>query len=68
MLIDGKSFLDVPVKNKEEAYEKKLWVLVKIMITQLVIYWTMNTSQNITNCNRFKQTNWIWKSWFKARN
>ena len=22
MLIDGKSFLDVPVKNKEEAYEK----------------------------------------------
>ena len=23
--------------------------LVKIMITQLVIYWTMNTFQNITN-------------------
>ena len=22
MLIDGKSFFDVPVKNKEEAYEK----------------------------------------------
>ena len=48
VLIDGKSFFDVPVKNKEEAYEK-LWVLVKIMITRLVIYWTMNTSQNITN-------------------
>ena len=51
MLIDGKSFFfffDVPVKNKEEAYEK-IMRLVKIMITRLVIYWTMNTSQNITN-------------------
>ena len=24
MLIDGKSFFDVPVKNKEEAYEKNI--------------------------------------------
>ena len=48
MLIDGESFLDVPVKNKEEA-TKKLWELVKIMITQLIVYWTMNISQNITN-------------------
>ena len=30
-------FFDVPVKNEEEAYEK-LWALVKIVITQLVIY------------------------------
>ena len=43
-----KVFFDVPVKNKEEAYEK-IMRLVKIMITRLVIYWTMNTSQNITN-------------------
>ena len=48
VLIDGKGFFDVPVKNEEEAY-KKIWALVKIMITRLVIYWTMNTSQNITN-------------------
>ena len=48
VLIDGKSFFDMPVKNKEEAY-KKLWALLKIMITRLVIYWTMNIFQNITN-------------------
>ena len=48
VLIHEKSFFGVPVKNKEEAYEK-LRALVKTMITQLVIYWTMNTSQNITN-------------------
>ena len=47
VLIDGKSFFDVPVKN-EEAYEK-IMSISKIMITQLVIYWTINTSQNITN-------------------
>ena len=46
LLIDGKSFFAVLVKNK---HTKKLWELVKIMITQLVIYWTINTSQNITN-------------------
>ena len=32
VLIDGKSFFDVPVKNKEEAY-KKLLKWVKILIT-----------------------------------
>ena len=37
VLIDGKGFFDVPVKNKEEAY-KNILRLVKIMITQLVIY------------------------------
>ena len=30
------------MKNKEEAYEELL-ALVKIMITRLVVYWTMNT-------------------------
>ena len=48
VLIDGKSFFDVPVENKEGTYEKII-ALAKIMITQLVIYWTMNTSPNITN-------------------
>ena len=37
MLIDGKNFFDVPVKNKEEAYEKIMSIK---MVTQLVIYWT----------------------------
>ena len=41
VLIDEKKvFFDVPVKNKEEAY-KKIMRLVKTMITQLVMYWTM---------------------------
>ena len=48
VLIDGKSFLMCQWKIKNEPM-KQLWALVKIMITQLVIYWTMNTSQNITN-------------------
>ena len=25
VLIDGKSFFDLPVKNEEEAYEKNYW-------------------------------------------
>ena len=48
VLIDVKSFFDMLVKNKEEAY-KKIISIGRIMITQLVINWTMNTSQNITN-------------------
>ena len=48
VLIDGKNFLDVPVKNKEK-HMKKILKRVKIMIIQLVIYWTMNIFQNITN-------------------
>ena len=48
VLIDGKSFFDVPVKNKEEAY-KKLLRLVKIVITQVVIYWIMSIFQSIIN-------------------
>ena len=34
VLIDGKVFFDLPVKNEEEAYKK----ILTIMITQLVIY------------------------------
>ena len=55
MLIDGKRFFDVPVK--EEVYEKimriGLWVFFKTLQA---------------NCNRFKQTNRIRKSWFKTTN
>ena len=41
VLIDGKNFFDVLLKNKEETYEKLLkWE--KIQITQLVIYWIMD--------------------------
>ena len=47
VLIDGKSFFDVPVKNKR--YTKNLLRLVKLVITQLVIYWTTNTFQSIIN-------------------
>ena len=46
VLSDGKSFFDVPVKNKKHT---KKWALVKIMITQLVIYWTTSIFQNIKN-------------------
>ena len=37
VLIDNESFLDQPVKNKQEAYEK-LIVMSKIMTTQHEIY------------------------------
>ena len=46
MLIGGKSFFDMPIKNEEEANGKK-WE--ETMITQQVIYWIMNTFQSITN-------------------
>ena len=44
VLIDGKSFFDMPMKNEEETYG---WE--EIMIRQQVIYWIMNTFQSITN-------------------
>ena len=48
MLIDAKSFFDVPVKNKEEAYEKILSISKNNDYTTGNLF-TMNTSQNITN-------------------
>ena len=48
VLIDGKSFFDVRIKNEEETY-KKIIDMSEIMITQLIIYWTMITFQVITN-------------------
>ena len=37
VLIDGKSFFDLPVKNKKKP-TKKVWAWVEIMTTQLVTY------------------------------
>ena len=44
VLIDGKSFFDMPIKNEGETYERE-----ETMIRQQVIYWIMNTFQSITN-------------------
>ena len=48
MLIDGKSFFDLPVKNKE-AYETIMSISKNNDYTQLVIYWITNTFQSIMN-------------------
>ena len=48
VLIDGKSFFDMPIKMAEK-HTNKLLKLEKIMITQQVIYWILSTFQNITN-------------------
>ena len=40
VLIDGKTFFDVPVKNKEKAYEKIMSISKN---NDYTIYWTMNT-------------------------
>ena len=48
VLIDGKSFFDLPVKNEEEAYEKIIERAI-IMTTQLVIYWILLISKNVTD-------------------
>ena len=48
VLINGKIFFDMPIKNGEETYEKLLkWE--ETMITWQSIYWIMSTFQNITN-------------------
>ena len=48
VLIDGKSFFDLPVKHEEEFYEKLLkWVA--IIITQLIIYKILVVLKKITN-------------------
>ena len=48
MLIDGKNFFDVPVKNKEEAYEKIMSISKNNDYTTGNLL-TMNTFQSITN-------------------
>ena len=47
VLIDGKSFFDIPIKNKKETYKLLKWE--EIMIRQQVIYWILSTFWNITN-------------------
>ena len=47
MFIDGKSFFDVPVKNKKEAYKKI--TEIKIIIADPVIYLIMSIFQSIIN-------------------
>ena len=49
MLIDGKKFFDVPVKNKEEAYEKIMSISKNNDYATGNLLNTMNTFQNITN-------------------
>ena len=49
VLIDRKSFFDLPVKNEEEAYEKIIEMTRKIMTRQLVIYWTWLILKKITD-------------------
>ena len=55
VLIDGKCFFDVPVKNKEEAYEKIMSISKNNDYTtgNLLDYEYLTLQ---TNCNRFKQT------------
>ena len=48
IFIDGKSFSDVPIKNKEKTYQKFIET-GKNNITQLIIDFTMITFQSITN-------------------
>ena len=48
IFIDGKSFSDVPIKNKEETYQKIIET-GKNNIAQLIIDLTMITFQSITN-------------------
>ena len=48
VLIDGRPFFEIPVKNKEEAYEAIIKTS-KNMIPLQVIYWIMNISKIITN-------------------
>ena len=48
VLVDGKSFFDLPVENEEEAYEKpSKWSI--IMTIQLVIYWNLVILKKIIN-------------------
>ena len=48
VLIDGKSFFDMPIKNEQETCEQII-EMGRNMITQQVIYWIMNIFQSITN-------------------
>ena len=61
-----KAFSDVSIKNKEQTYE------AIIEMNKNNDYTTGNLLDYEyslqTNCNRFKQTNWTRKPWFKITN
>ena len=56
-----KHFVDVPVKNKEEAHQKIMTISKNNDYTTgnflVILFKTLQI-----NCNRFKQPNWIRKS------
>ena len=58
VLIDGKSFFDMPIKNDEEIYEKMIEMGRNNNYTtgNLLDYEYISKTIHI-NCNRFKQTN-----------
>ena len=67
-LIDGKSFFDLPVKNKEEAYEKV------IEISRNNVYTTGNLLDYGYFWNNYKliavdlsKKLWFRKPWFKTK-
>ena len=47
VLIDGKSFFGISMKNMKHMKQLLEWE--EIIITQLVIYWNMSTFQSIRN-------------------
>ena len=47
VLVNGRNYFDFPIKEKKHTERLLKWV--KIMITQLVIYWIMNIFQIIIN-------------------
>ena len=49
VIIDKLAFFDLPLKAEEEAYEKIIKILVKIMNIQQVIYQIMTTLKSIIN-------------------
>ena len=69
VLIDGKRFFDVPVKNKEEAYEKIMSISKNNDYTtgNLLDYEYFSEHYKLIAIDLSKQ-NWIRKSWFKATN
>ena len=50
MLINGKSFFEVPVKNKLEAYKKTIDMGKETTITQQVVLLDYECFPSITDC------------------
>ena len=69
MLIAGKSFFNVPVKNKEGAYEKFMSISKNNYYTtgSLLDYEYLSKHYKLIAID-LKQANWIRKPWFKVTN